>query len=77
MTHQHTDRLDALRPFLSVLDGTPVPLADLVAGGEGWPRFWSLAAGPSPGAPTTTGQVCGARSASRMRRRRPGDSGSP
>ena len=34
MTHNHTNRRDALRPFLALLDGTPVPLAELVAGGR-------------------------------------------
>jgi hypothetical protein len=34
MTHKHTNRPDALRPFLTLLDGTPVPLAELVAGGR-------------------------------------------
>src|ERR671919_1381689 len=34
MTHEHTNSRDALRPFLTVLDGTPVPLAELVAGGR-------------------------------------------
>jgi hypothetical protein len=34
MTHKHTNHRDALRPFLTVLDGIPVPLAELVAGGR-------------------------------------------
>jgi hypothetical protein len=34
MSHKHTNHMDALRPFLTVLDGTPVPLAELVAGGR-------------------------------------------
>ena len=34
MTDKHTNRRDGLRPFLTVLDGTPVPLAELVAGGR-------------------------------------------
>ena len=34
MTAKDTNLRDALRPFLTVLDGTPVPLAELVAGGR-------------------------------------------
>ncbi len=34
MSHKHTNPMDALGPFLTVLDGTPVPLAELVAGGR-------------------------------------------
>lgn len=34
MTQRHTNHRDVLEPFLTVLDGTPVPLAELVAGGR-------------------------------------------
>lgn len=34
MTHKQTNRLEALRPFLTVLDGDPVPHAELVAAGR-------------------------------------------
>lgn len=34
MTYKSTNRREALKPFLAVLDGTPVPRADLVAGGR-------------------------------------------
>lgn len=34
MTHKQTNRREALWPFLTALDGTPVPHAELVAGGR-------------------------------------------
>lgn len=34
MSAKETNLQDALQPFLTVLDGTPVPLAELVAGGR-------------------------------------------
>jgi len=34
MTHIHANRPDTLRPFRALLDGIPVPLAELVAGGR-------------------------------------------
>jgi hypothetical protein len=34
VTHKQTNRREALGPFLTVLDGTPVPHAELVAGGR-------------------------------------------
>jgi hypothetical protein len=74
VTHKQTNRREALGPFLTVLDGTPVPHAELVAG-EGWLRSWSLTAGPSPFAPMTTGPGCGTWSTRQMTRRLPGDAG--
>ena len=34
MAHKQTNHQDALQPFLAALDGTPVPRAELVAGGR-------------------------------------------
>jgi hypothetical protein len=39
MTAKDTNLRDDPRPFLTVLDGTRVPLAELVAGDEGWRSF--------------------------------------
>jgi hypothetical protein len=34
MTHKQTEGREALKPFLTVLDGIPVPRTELVAGGR-------------------------------------------
>jgi hypothetical protein len=34
VTHKQTNRREALGPFLNVLDGTPIPHAELVSGGR-------------------------------------------
>jgi hypothetical protein len=34
MAYEQVNRRDALRPFRTVLEGTPVPLSELVAGGR-------------------------------------------
>jgi hypothetical protein len=63
VTHKQTNRREALGPFLTVLDGTPGPHAELVAGGRRMAEILVAHAGPSPFAPMTTGPGCGTWSA--------------
>jgi hypothetical protein len=63
VTHKQTNRREALRPFLTVLDGTPVSHADLVAGGRRMAEVLVAPGRPITLCPMATWPRCGTWSA--------------